>query len=121
MAVNRRILASLLVAATLGTSACGPKTVWVKPGASEEDFARDAHDCERDARASAESYGAGLAGGVSAAIDSGGFQRGCLKRRGWVPAEETSEAAPAAAPTPETAPGAPAPQPGTPAPEVPAM
>src|ERR1700746_1701192 len=104
----QRIVGLLIVAAVLGLGACTTtRTVWVKPGASAEDFARDSHECERDARASAGERGPGLAGGggLAAAIESGGYQSGCLRRRGWAPGAAAAEPAPNVAPT---APGPPA-------------
>ena len=118
--MGQPFILSLTIAAVLAIGGCGTKTAWVKPGASQEDFARDSYECERDARATAGSRGAGLAGGggLTAAIDSGEYQRRCLRLRGWVAGGDSTtdrppgpDAAPAATPVPEPAPGAPAPNP----------
>ena len=117
-----RFTLSLTVAVTLCLGGCGTKAVWVKPGASEEDFARESYECEREARATAGARGPGLAGGggLAASFETGGFQSGCLRRRGWVaagevPAESPPPAetsAPVAPATPEPGPNAPEPPPG---------
>jgi hypothetical protein len=52
--------------------------VWVKSGASQQDFQRDAYECERDMRQSGY-FGRGL----SAAIESMSFQQRCMVARGW--------------------------------------
>jgi hypothetical protein len=89
----------------------------VKPGATPEDFARDAHECERNARASAGERGPGLAGGggLAAEFDTGGFQNGCLRRRGWTLAAEPPAEAPPTAEAPAAAPPAGAAPPPKPA------
>ena len=113
--MRHRLIACLILGAALCLVGCGTRTVWVKPGAGDEDFARDSHECERDARANAGARGPGLAGGggLAAAFDTRGFQSGCLRRRGWVQSgEATPESAPPAAPpASEPAPDAPAPNP----------
>ena len=98
------IAVSLLVAAVLCVGACGTKQSWVKPGASPDDFARDAHECGRDALATAGERGPGLAGGggLAATVETRAYQNSCLRRRGWTLAGDApAEAppAPAAAPT----------------------
>jgi|SRR5690348_5112007 hypothetical protein len=100
--MHQRLTACLMLAAALGLGGCAEKTAWVKPGATPEDFARDSYQCERDARATAGERGPGLAGGggLAAAFESGGYQSGCLRRRGWVRATPTGEA-PVAAAEPE--------------------
>lgn len=110
--MHPRLTACLMLAAALGLGGCAEKTAWVKPGATPEDFARDSYQCERDARATAGERGPGLAGGggLAAAFESGGYQSGCLRRRGWVPAAAAGEAPTAAAePAPNVAPTAPEP------------
>ena len=95
--MRKRIALSLLVGA-LCLGACGPKQSWVKTGATPEDFARDAHECERDALATAGERGPGRAGGggLAATVDTRGFQNSCLRRRGWNLAGEPAAEAPAA-------------------------
>jgi hypothetical protein len=106
--MGQRIGLSLMVAAVLCLGACGTRPNWVKTGATEEDFARDSHQCERDARASAGERGPGLAGGggLAAEFESGGYQAGCLRRRGWTLAAEPPAESPSAAepPAPASAP-----------------
>lgn len=108
--MQKRIALSLLVGAAICLGACGPKQSWVKPGATPEDFARDSHECERDALATAGERGPGLAGGggLAATVDTRGYQNSCLRRRGWILAEEPAAEAPAApaAPPPAEAPPA---------------
>ena len=107
--MRKRIVLSLLVGAMLGLGACGPKQSWVKPGATPEDFARDAHECERDALATAGERGPGLAGGggLAATVDTRGYQNSCLRRRGWTLAEEPASEAPAVPPPAEAPPAKP--------------
>jgi hypothetical protein len=52
--------------------------VWVKPGAGQQDFQRDAYECERDMRQSGY-FGTG----VAAAINAQNFQERCMVARGW--------------------------------------
>jgi hypothetical protein len=52
--------------------------IWVKPGASQQDFQRDAYECERDMRQSGY-----FGSGVAAAIESQNFQERCMVARGW--------------------------------------
>jgi hypothetical protein len=115
--MGRRLIGCLILGAALCLAGCGTRTAWVKPGSGDEDFARDSYECERDARANAGASGPGLAGGggLAAAFDTRGFQSGCLRRRGWVPASATAEnpaAEPAASPASEPPPDAAAPPPG---------
>ena len=106
--MQKRVAVSLLAAVALCVCACGPKQSWVKSGATPEDFARDAHECERDALATAGERGPGLAGGggLAATVDTRGYQSACLRRRGWSLASGTPEAPaePATPPTPGEAP-----------------
>ncbi|HEX6440844.1 MAG TPA: hypothetical protein VF007_01570 [Stellaceae bacterium] len=110
--MRKRIALSLLVGATLCLIACGAKQSWVKSGATPEDFARDAHECERDALATAGERGPGLAGGggLAATVDTRGFQNACLRRRGWnLASEAPTEPPPPPSPAPsEAAPPKPA-------------
>lgn len=70
----RRFLAGIVALAL-----CGCATpVWVKDGASEQDFTRDSYECERDARQSSY-FGTGLVG----AINMVEFQKRCMVARGW--------------------------------------
>jgi hypothetical protein len=111
--MQKWIAVSLLAAVALCVCACGPKQSWVKSGATPEDFARDAHECERDALATAGERGPGLAGGggLAATVDTRGYQSGCLRRRGWNLANEA----------PAETPPAPSPEPGEAPPSKPAM
>jgi hypothetical protein len=113
--VRQRLVACLILGAALCLAGCGTRTAWIKPGAGDEDFARDSYECERDARATAGSRGAGLAGGggLTAAIESGDYQRRCLRQRGWVPGGEAAAERPPVpeALAPDAAPGVPAPNP----------
>ena len=52
--------------------------VWVKSGASQQDFQRDTYECERDMRQSGY-FGTGFA----AAINAQNFQERCMVARGW--------------------------------------
>ena len=82
--MRKRIALSLLVAGAICLGGCGTRQSWVKPGATPDDFARDSHECERDALATAGERGPGLAGGggLAATIDTRGYQSACLRRRG---------------------------------------
>jgi hypothetical protein len=51
---------------------------WTKAGATQQDFATDSYDCEKDARQSGY-YGSGLAG----AINMQGFFNRCMNAHGW--------------------------------------
>lgn len=102
--MRKRIALSLVFAAALCLGGCGTRQSWVKAGATPEDFARDSHECERDALATAGERGPGLAGGggLAATIDTRGYQSACLRRRGWILASETPAETP---PAPSAAPG----------------
>jgi predicted aspartyl protease len=69
------------------------KTVWVKPGASQQDFTTDQYNCEKDARQSGY-FGTGLVG----AINMQNFYDSCMNSRGWY-SQKLAPAA-SAAPTP---------------------
>jgi len=101
--MRKQIAMSLVIAAALCLGGCGTRQSWVKPGGTPEDFARDSHECERDALATAGERGPGLAGGggLAATVDTRGYQSACLRRRGWSLASETpAETPPAATPAP---------------------
>jgi hypothetical protein len=59
-------------------SGCGPRAVWVKPGASQQDFTTDRYSCERDTRQSGY-FGTGLIG----AINMQHFFDSCMNAHGW--------------------------------------
>lgn len=103
--MRKGIFLSLTLASMLCLGACSTKQNWVKSGAAPEDFARDAHECERDALATAGERGPGLAGGggLAATVDTRGYQNSCLRRRGWTLAEESAAEAPAVPGAPPSA------------------
>ncbi len=66
-------------AIVFGLCGCAPQPmIWVKPGASQQDYNKDSYDCERDLRQSGY-YGDGLAG----AINMRGFFERCMIAHGW--------------------------------------
>ena len=78
--MNSARLAAVISAVLLlvaGNAGCA-RFVWVKPGASQQDFQRDAYECERDMRQSGY-FGTGFA----AAINAQDFQERCMMARGW--------------------------------------
>jgi hypothetical protein len=68
----------LAILGSVALSACAPQSVWTKAGATDQDFATDSYDCERDARQSSY-YGSGLAG----AVNMQGFANRCMVAHGW--------------------------------------
>jgi hypothetical protein len=70
----------------LFVSGCSEPYAWIKAGASNDDFRRDAYECERDTRMAATSFGAGLAGQV----DARNFYEKCLLARGYSKASTTA-------------------------------
>ena len=68
---------ALMLAIMLTLLGCA-HTVWVKPDGTQQEFARDSYECERDARQSGY-FGSGLVG----AINMQSFQERCMVARGW--------------------------------------
>jgi hypothetical protein len=66
------------VLAVLLAAACAEQAVWVKPGATQQDFARDSYECERDMRQS-DYFGTGIYGAIAAQE----FAERCMVARGW--------------------------------------
>jgi hypothetical protein len=64
--------------AVLLIAGCAEQAVWVKPGATEQDFAQDTYECERDMRQSGY-FGTGIYG----AINAREFTERCMVARGW--------------------------------------
>lgn len=54
------------------------RTIWNKPGASQQDFATDSYACEKDARQSGY-FGGGFVG----AANFQGFVNRCMVAHGW--------------------------------------
>ena len=52
--------------------------VWVKPGASQQDYATDSYNCERDMRQSGY-FGTGIIG----ALNADDFASRCMIAHGW--------------------------------------
>jgi hypothetical protein len=77
------------VAALVALTGCA-HPVWIKGGASQQDFATDSYECERDSRQSGY-YGSGLAG----AVNMQGFMNRCMEARSWrlAPQNGTAEVA----------------------------
>ena len=61
----------------VGLSSCA-RIVWDKPGASQQDYAVDSYNCEKDMRQSGY-YGGGLVG----AINASDFESRCMVAHGW--------------------------------------
>lgn len=74
---NRLFWLSGIVCIALSMSGC-TSAQWTKAGATQQDFATDSYDCEKDARQSGY-YGSGLAG----AINMQGFFNRCMNAHGW--------------------------------------
>ena len=62
----------------IGLGGCAQQRAWVKDGATQQDFARDRYDCERDMRQSGY-YGDGLIG----AGNMQGFFNRCMEAQGY--------------------------------------
>lgn len=75
----------LLLVLVLST-ACA-RSMWVKSGATPDEFRRDAYECERDARPSDP-----LGGGIAGAMNFRDFATRCMNARGYrqVPANSTA-------------------------------
>ena len=65
------------IGCVVGVAGCAPK-VWVKPGATDQDFASDSYICEKDARQSGY-FGTGVVGAVN--MDS--FMSRCMVAHGY--------------------------------------
>jgi hypothetical protein len=68
----------ILGATCLILSACGAPKVWVKSGATQQDYATDSYACEKDARQSMY-FGGGLVG----ALNMQDFAGRCMVAHGW--------------------------------------
>lgn len=66
-----------LIPAMLILSSCAPP-VWTKPGASQQDYATDSYQCEKDARQSGY-----FGGGIVGAANMVDFQQRCMVAHGW--------------------------------------
>jgi len=67
----------LCAIALMVVGGCANNNVWVKPGASQQDFITDRYSCNKDAHQS--NFGSGLAG----AIDESNFFGQCMNAHGW--------------------------------------
>lgn len=67
----------ILVGLALLLSGCAT-AVWTKPGATQQDLAKDSYDCEKDMRQSGY-YGTGIIG----AMNADGFEDRCMVAHGW--------------------------------------
>src|SRR5258708_5145329 len=74
-----------LAALGLALTACATP-VWVKPGTTQQDYAKDSYECERDALQS------GYYGQALAVINRDKFEKRCMIARGW--REKSQETAP---------------------------
>lgn len=70
----------------LAVTGCAEK-VWVKDGASQQDFKRDSYSCERDMRQSGY-YGSGLLGAVAAME----FSNRCMEAAGYSMQQQPTQA-----------------------------
>ncbi|WP_439595154.1 hypothetical protein [Falsiroseomonas sp.] len=73
--IHARLLA--VVTAAFSLSACA-QNVWIRPGASTQEFDAERYACERDARQSG-GFGSGLVG----AMEAQAFFNRCMTSRGW--------------------------------------
>jgi hypothetical protein len=73
-----RISVALAAVVAVGLAGCA-QTVWLKDGATKQDFNSDAYACERDARMS--NY---FGGGLIAQINFQEFQERCMVAHGWM-------------------------------------
>jgi hypothetical protein len=79
-----RLTWTALAIVAVTASGCA-RTVWNKPGATQQDFAADAYNCERDARQSGY-FGRGILG----AANFQAFEERCMVAHGWTPTRETN-------------------------------
>ena len=72
-------------------ASCGPRMLWMKPGATEADFRRDSYECERDARQSGY-FGTGFVGQMNMEQ----FAGRCMRAKGYelVPASSAGGGVP---------------------------
>ena len=75
MTKSGKVLSAIVLSVALNGCA---QSVWLKPGASQQDFASDRYSCERDVRQSGY-YGTGLMG----AINMENFFNQCMGAHGW--------------------------------------
>ncbi len=95
-----KVLIGLLLIALCGC-ATAPKTLWVKPGAAQEDFARDRYECAQQSQTSWSGGGTGLIGvAVMAGAQTDAQNRAtamfkmCMEARGWSEQVQGNEAVP---------------------------
>jgi len=67
----------IAVIALIALSGC-VRTVWVKEGATPQDYNRESYECEKDARQS-QYFGGGIVG----AINFNEFENKCMVAHGW--------------------------------------
>ncbi|MGO9018734.1 MAG: TIGR02281 family clan AA aspartic protease [Syntrophobacteraceae bacterium] len=96
----KRVLLGLLVIALCGC-ATAPKMTWYKPGATQQDYAKDAYECNQQSQTSWSGGGTGLIGlAVMAGAQADAQNRAnntfkmCMEARGWTGqvVEATSQA-----------------------------
>jgi len=75
--MHTRSFLLIVAACSFSLAACAP-TVYVKPGASQQDFITDKYSCDRDAHQSGN-FGTGLA----AAIAINEYFGECMNAHGW--------------------------------------
>jgi hypothetical protein len=79
MTLKTRMMNRFTVTLAFGLLLAGcARFIWVKAGASQQDFQRDAYECERDMRQSGY-FGSGILGGIEAQ----NFQERCMVARDW--------------------------------------
>jgi hypothetical protein len=76
----------IAIAAFLVLASCARPT-WVKPGATQQDYATDSYQCEKDARQSGY-FGGGLVGAANMAD----FASRCMVAHGWRTVDQTAVA-----------------------------
>jgi hypothetical protein len=81
-----RTIATLIAVSLVLLAGC-TRMMWVKPGATDQEFLRDKYECERDARQSGY-FGTGVVG----ATNMTDFAKQCMRARGYqyVPADSTA-------------------------------
>lgn len=87
---------AVLALMALGLSACAP-TVWVKDGATQQDYNKKSYECEKDSRQSGY-----FGGGIAGSTNMQSFFNKCMVAHGWTQQEQCECSKPSSRSAPPT-------------------